>query len=62
MYMQCEILSMFQIQNDEDENVGKWVILNVEDPTVTMKCRVAKKELFLHLNLCLYVMLDSLSY
>jgi hypothetical protein len=37
------------------------VILIVIDPTVTVKCRTAIKALFLYFNLCLSVMLDSLS-
>ena len=32
-----------------------------EDPTVTVKCRTAIKELLFHFNLCLSVMFDSLS-
>ena len=39
-----------------------WVILIVEDSTVTVKCRTAIKVLLLYINLCLCVMLDSLSY
>jgi hypothetical protein len=37
------------------------VILNVADSTVTVKCRTAIKSLFLYFNICLSVMLDSLS-
>ena len=36
-------------------------MLIVEDPTVTVKCRTAIKVLFLYFNLCLSVMLNSLS-
>ena len=38
-----------------------WVLLIVEEPTVTMKCRTAIKVMFLYLILCPSVMLDSLS-
>jgi hypothetical protein len=38
-----------------------WVMLIVEYPTVTVTCRTAIKALFLYFNLCLSVMLDSLS-
>jgi len=38
-----------------------WVILVVEDPTVTVKCRTAIKAPFLYSNLCLSVKLYSLS-
>ena len=34
----------------------------VEDPTVTVRCRIAIKAMFLYFNLCPCVMLDSLSY
>jgi hypothetical protein len=37
-----------------------WVLLIVEDPTVTVNC-TAIKVLFLYFNLCLSVILDSLS-
>jgi hypothetical protein len=37
------------------------VVLIVEDPTVTVKCRGAIKALFLYLNVCLSVMLNNLS-
>jgi len=37
------------------------VTLIVEDPTVTVKCRTARKALCLYFNVCLSVMLDSLS-
>jgi hypothetical protein len=37
------------------------VILLIEDPTVTVKCRTAIKALFLYFNLCLSVMLNGLS-
>ena len=39
-----------------------WVLLMVEDPTVTVKCRTVINALFLYLNLCLSVMLNSISY
>jgi hypothetical protein len=39
-----------------------WVLINVEDPTVTVKCRTAIKALFLYLNLCLSVMLNNLLF
>ena len=39
-----------------------WVILIVEDPTVTVKCRTAIKVMFIYFNLCVSVMLNSLSY
>ena len=29
-----------------------WVMFNIEDPTVTVKCRTAIKAMFLYLNLC----------
>jgi hypothetical protein len=38
-----------------------WFILIVEDPTVTMKCKISMKSLFLFFNFCLSEMLDSLS-
>ena len=38
-----------------------WIILFLEDSTMTMKCRRAIKALFLYFNLCLSIMLDSLS-
>ena len=37
-------------------------ISSVEDPTVTVNCRTTIKELFLYLNWCLSVILNSLSY
>ena len=37
------------------------VMLIIEDPTVTVKCRTAITTLFLYFKLCLSVMLDSLS-
>ena len=37
------------------------VILIVEDPTVTVKCRTTIKVLFIYFNWCLSVMLDSVS-
>jgi hypothetical protein len=36
-------------------------MLLIEDPTVTVKCRIAIKALFLYFNLCLSVNLDNLS-
>jgi len=36
-------------------------LLIFDEPTVTMKCRTAIKVLFLYLNLCPSVMLNSLS-
>jgi hypothetical protein len=39
-----------------------WVSLIVEDPTVTVKCRTAIKVMFIYFNLCVSVMLNSLSY
>ena len=35
---------------------------SVEDPIVTVNCRTTITELFLYFNLCVSVMLDSLSY
>jgi hypothetical protein len=43
-------------------NLRLWVILVVDDPTVTMKCRTAIKVLLIYLNLCLMMILSSLSF
>ena len=39
-----------------------WVIPMVQEPTVTVKCGSVIKALFLYLNWCPSVMLDSFSY
>jgi hypothetical protein len=38
-----------------------WVVFIVQDPTVTVNCRAAVKALFVYFNLCLSIMLYSLS-
>jgi hypothetical protein len=38
-----------------------WVLLFIEDTTVTVKCRAAIKALFLYFNVCPSTMLDSRS-
>ena len=39
-----------------------WVLIIIEDPTVTVKCRTAIKVLFLYFNLCTCVMFDNLLF
>jgi len=38
-----------------------WVMVSIEDPTVTVKCTTAIKQLFIYFSLCLSVKLYSLS-
>ena len=40
---------------------GRRLIWDIGDLTVTVKCRIVMKSLFLYLNLCLSVVLNSLS-
>ena len=56
-------LNIRKLRNGSNDLAFPWrrIILIVEDPTVTVKCRTAIKQCSCTNNLCLSVMLDSLS-